>query len=234
MIGAAVQVASGGAVTLLQSIVGGFIGIAVSLGMIKLMIWKGNKETRDELKLFEISNEGQHKEIFEKLDTHNVTIDSYNSNRAFYKSLEKLAQDGANTVEEETEENPISNSNNKMDIGCLIQVLSESIKEFAKDVLLIGINEVSDESVTSKINVIKAKIRAKCDRVLGTENAKEFRRKTNPILIAYARDVRNISADICNDKDGSFKDITKLFTRKMISQVIRFGFRIMEKNKNRG
>lgn len=223
----------GSAVTLLEAAIGGFVGLTASLGLIKMMIWKGNKETKDELKSFEKANSGEHTKIFNKLGEHSLIINRYASNEAFYKALEKLAQDGVSVVEEETEEKSNSNSNpnpnNELDLGCLIQVILESIKGFAKDVLLIGIIEVSDESVTSKINAIKAKIRAKCDKVFDIKSAKEFRRKYNPIITAYAKEVKNISTDVCNDKNGNFKDITIVLTRRMISRVIRFGLPRIEK-----
>ena len=205
-------------VTLLQAIIGSVGGLTISLTLIRLMIWKGNQGTKDEVKLLKTSTSENFKIVFKRLDEHGAVYDRYLTNEAFFKAIEAVTRDGVDLVNDPDEEFEFGE-----DVGCYIELVAEQLKNFAKDILIIGANEVADEVVLSKISSLSSKLKIKTEEAFGKQNAVLFKRKYTPTLRKYAKDVQEISSEIGNDKNGKFRDMTIMFLRKSISVIARFG-----------
>ena len=190
------------------------LAIGVNWRMIQLQISRNFLE-------FENKNENDHKKLFEALHKHQeilekttATLDIYESNRIFFKSIDETIMNAGITYLKD----------DKDALGFLTGC-SKAIISFSKEMLEIRTRVAKDGYISSRAAFYISSCRELCRNKLGSDFFQKFQGSSNHITKQYIIDIGKISDDWVNDKRKRFISITRVYVEMLVTSFVKAYFK---------
>jgi len=144
------------------------------------------------------------------MERHNGLLAQMFDNEGFNRGLEKLIESHVMFL-----------GNQHIDAKNYIIYIGSLIKAYACDVLLVGVEEISDEAIKSKATNHITSAKQRCAAYFGIEWAEQYFKRHGGITVKYLDEVCHISEDLVNDKQMRFRTITTAYAQKVMSVFVR-------------
>ena len=190
------------------------LAIGVNWRMIQLQISRNFLE-------FENKNENDHKRLFEALHKHQeilekttATLDIYESNHVFFKSIDETIMNAGIVYLEDDKE--------ALDF---LTSCSKAIISFSKEMLDIGVDVAKDGYIASRSAFYISSCRELCRDKLSPDFCRKFQGSSNHITKQYIIDIGKISDDWVNDKRRRFISITRVYVEMLVTSFVKAYFK---------
>lgn len=144
------------------------------------------------------------------LEEHNKHLSRYSTNEAFYKSIEETIEEALRYLEDDHKASQYIDS------------VGRDIIDFSKEILLAGINDVTDKTVQTKAKRYVDASKELNKNLFGKVFSIKYYQKHSPITRKYIKDVCQISEDNVNDKTKRFRSITMVYIETICSNFVNF------------
>lgn len=155
----------------------------------------------------------------EALEMLQIDYELTNTNRVFFKKLDKIIDIAIGVVREKE-----SSANSVNEATCYLFFFGDRYKDSCGSVLSKGIDEISNDSYSTLIASSMRECKLRLNSLFGKEFTNEYIEKYKIQRQEYVDAVCKISDDWINSHDERFRNISLVYLQEFVNNFIRFYF----------